>query len=91
MKPMRATEAEQPEIYATVKREMPDIRRAVAKMVKLTARRAGCDERSFQGGSLAPMPSRLPPVRQDPARLAASGEPRTRVIRRRTKSTHLCW
>ncbi|MGX8014326.1 hypothetical protein ACVDG8_037925 (plasmid) [Mesorhizobium sp. ORM8.1] len=34
MKPMRATEVEQPEIYATVKREMPDIRRAVAKMVK---------------------------------------------------------
>lgn len=24
IKPMRATEAEQPEIYATVKREMPD-------------------------------------------------------------------
>lgn len=34
MKPMRATEAEQPVIYATVKREMPDIRRAVAKMAK---------------------------------------------------------
>ena len=34
MKPIIATEAEQPEIYATVKREMPAIHRAVGKMGK---------------------------------------------------------
>ncbi|MGX7877390.1 hypothetical protein ACVDG5_036475 [Mesorhizobium sp. ORM6] len=34
MKPITATEAEQPEIYATVKREMPAIHRAVSRMAK---------------------------------------------------------
>ncbi|CDX11735.1 hypothetical protein MPL3356_110129 [Mesorhizobium plurifarium] len=34
MKPIRATEAEQPEIYATVKSEMPAIHRAIGKMAK---------------------------------------------------------
>ncbi|MES0179673.1 hypothetical protein NKJ86_13880 [Mesorhizobium sp. M0025] len=34
MKPMIATESEQPEIYATVRREMPAIHRAVSKMGK---------------------------------------------------------
>ena len=34
MKPMIATESEQPEIYATVRREMPAIHRAVTKMGK---------------------------------------------------------
>ncbi|TPJ31483.1 MULTISPECIES: hypothetical protein [unclassified Mesorhizobium] len=34
MKPMRATEAEQPEIYAIDRREMPAIRRAAQEMAK---------------------------------------------------------
>ncbi|ESZ29625.1 hypothetical protein [Mesorhizobium sp. L2C067A000] len=34
MKPMIATESEQPEIYATVRRKMPAIHRAVSKMGK---------------------------------------------------------
>lgn len=34
MKPLRATEAEQPEIFAIVKREMPAIDRAIGKMAK---------------------------------------------------------
>lgn len=34
MKPLRATEAEQPEIYATVRRELPAIHRATHKMAK---------------------------------------------------------
>ncbi|BCM19285.1 hypothetical protein [Mesorhizobium sp. J8] len=34
MKPLRATEAEQPEIFATIKRELPDITRACHKMTK---------------------------------------------------------
>lgn len=34
MKPMRATEAEQPEIFATIKRELPAIHLASRKMVK---------------------------------------------------------
>ena len=34
MKPIIATESEQPEIYATVKRERPAIDRAVNKMAK---------------------------------------------------------
>ncbi|TGU93167.1 hypothetical protein EN794_032415 [Mesorhizobium sp. M00.F.Ca.ET.151.01.1.1] len=34
MKPMRATEAEQPEIFAVIKREMPAIHRAALKMGK---------------------------------------------------------
>ncbi|WP_224547792.1 hypothetical protein [Mesorhizobium sp. CA16] len=34
MKPIRATEAEQPEIYATVRRELPAIHRAAQKMAK---------------------------------------------------------
>jgi hypothetical protein len=34
MKPMRATEAEQPEIYEIVRRELPAIRRAAVKMSK---------------------------------------------------------
>ncbi|MER9296549.1 hypothetical protein NKI38_08635 [Mesorhizobium sp. M0621] len=34
MKPITATESEQPEIYATVMKEMPAIHRAVSKMAK---------------------------------------------------------
>ncbi|OBQ72419.1 hypothetical protein [Mesorhizobium loti] len=34
MKTMRATEAEQPELFAEVRREMPAIHRAAAKMAK---------------------------------------------------------
>ncbi|MBZ9739802.1 MULTISPECIES: hypothetical protein [unclassified Mesorhizobium] len=34
MKPLRATESEQPEIFATVRRELPAIHRAVLKMAK---------------------------------------------------------
>jgi len=34
MKPMRATEAEQPEIFATIRRELPAIHRASLKMAK---------------------------------------------------------
>lgn len=34
MKPMRATEAEQPEIFATIRRELPAIQRASHKMGK---------------------------------------------------------
>ncbi|PWJ84373.1 hypothetical protein C8D77_1337 [Mesorhizobium loti] len=34
MKPIIATESEQPEIYATVRREMPAIHRAVNRMAK---------------------------------------------------------
>ncbi|MER9654388.1 hypothetical protein NKJ26_12845 [Mesorhizobium sp. M0152] len=34
MKPITATEFEQPEIYATVRREMPAIHRTVSKMGK---------------------------------------------------------
>ena len=34
MKPITATEAEQPEIYAIVRREMPAIHRAASKMAK---------------------------------------------------------
>ncbi|MBZ9822372.1 hypothetical protein [Mesorhizobium sp. CA4] len=34
MKPLRATEAEQPEIFATIRRELPAIHRASQKMIK---------------------------------------------------------
>lgn len=34
MKPLRATKAEQPEVYAIVEREMPAIHRAAIKMAK---------------------------------------------------------
>jgi len=34
MKPLRATEAEQPEIFAIIKREIPAIHRAALKMAK---------------------------------------------------------
>ena len=34
MKPMRATEAEQPEIFATIRRELPAIHQASRKMGK---------------------------------------------------------